>query len=70
MIKQTIYTYLGTNGVLTTPIHLEGIYSVKKIILTAEEGKMLTKDNIHYVYKVTVPSEEEVLLWKEVSGQK
>ena len=29
MTKQVLYTYLGTNGVLTTPIHLEGIYSVK-----------------------------------------
>lgn len=68
MIKQVTYTYLGTNGVLTTPIHLEGIYSVKKVTLIASEGKKLTKDNKRLVDKVTV-SETEVDLWKEVSGQ-
>ena len=51
MLKQITYTYVGINGILTTPIHLEGIPSVKKIILTAEEGKMLTKDNKNYVKK-------------------
>ena len=73
MTKLVTYTYLGTNGTLTTPIHLEGIYSVKKIVLTADEGKKLTKDNINLVDRVTVRSDEEVELWKEVSipsGQK
>lgn len=70
MNKQITYTYLGTNGILTTPIHLEGIYSVKKIVLMADEGKMLTKDNEHFVKRVSVP-ESEVSLWKEVlAGQK
>ena len=32
MKKTIIYTYLGTNGTITTPIHLEGIYSVKNIV--------------------------------------
>lgn len=68
MIKQVTYTYLGTNGTLTTPIHLEGIYSVKKIVLTADEGKKLTKDNINLVDRVTVRSDEEAELWKEVSA--
>jgi hypothetical protein len=68
MTKQVTYTYLGTNGTLTTPIHLEGIYSVKKIVLTADEGKKLTKDNINLVDRVTVRSDEEVELWKEVSA--
>lgn len=68
MIKQVTYTYLGTNGTLTTPIHLEGIYSVKKIVLTADEGKKLTKDNINLVDRVIVRSDEEVELWKEVSA--
>ena len=44
MIKQITYTYLGTNGVLTTPIHIEGVYSIKKIVLIADAGKQLTKD--------------------------
>lgn len=69
MTKQITYTYLGTNGVLTTPIHLEGIYSVKKIILIAEPGKQLTKDGKTFVRKVAIANEEEAILWKEVAGQ-
>lgn len=67
MLKIVNYTYLGTNGTLTTPIHLEGIYSVKKVTLIAEEGKVLTKDNIKFVPKVVV-SENDVDLWKEVNA--
>ena len=69
MTKQITYTYLGTNGVLTTPIHLEGIYSVKKIVLIAEPGKQLTKDGKTFVRKVAIANEEEAFLWKEVAGQ-
>lgn len=72
MNKYVTYTYLGTNGTLMTPIHLEGIYSVKKIILSAEPGKVLTKDNKTFVKKITVKTEEEALEWIEVPevGQK
>lgn len=66
MKKQVLYTYLGTNGTLTTPIHLEGIYSVKKIILTADVGKRLTQDKVHFFERVTVKTEEEIALWEEV----
>lgn len=68
MNKQTLYTYLGTNGTLTTPIYLEGIYSVKKIILTADEGKMLTKNGVDFVKKVST-TDLEVDLWQEVGQE-
>ena len=68
MKKQVLYTYLGTNGTLTTPIHLEGIYSVKKIILMADEGKVLTKDGVNFLEKV-VTNELDAELWQEI-GQK
>lgn len=68
MIKQVLYTYLGTNGSLTTPIHLEGIYSVRKVRLIADEGKKLTKDFKNLFDTVLVP-EKDVDLWTEVSGQ-
>ena len=42
MTKEILYTYLGTNGTITSPVFLEGIYSVKKIRLMAAEGKWLT----------------------------
>lgn len=69
MRKYTYYTYLGTNGTLTTPIYLEGIYSVKKITLIAENNKKLTKDFINFFDKVTVNTEEEINLWQEVGQE-
>lgn len=68
MIKEVTYTYLGTNGTLVTPIHLEGIYSVKRIHLRAERDMVLTKDNKKFFKTVTI-SELEEELWKEVPGQ-
>jgi hypothetical protein len=65
MIKETLYQYLGTNGTLLTPIHLEGIYSVKKVKLTAEKGKRLTKDYNTFYNSIIVP-EKEVGEWFEV----
>ena len=65
MIKTKMYQYLGTNGIITSPVYLEGIYSVKKYQLQAEENKKLTKDNVNFVKSVLVP-EDELDLWKEV----
>ena len=65
MKKETYYTYLGTNGTITSPVHLEDIYYTRKVRLTADAGKQLTKDDVNYSSVVTVP-EEEVDLWKEV----
>lgn len=67
MTKQVFYRYLGTNGVLLTHIHLEGIYSVKLIKIIADSDKMLTNDGGKTLqYSVLVP-EEEVSDWVEVS---
>ena len=65
MTKEILYTYLGTNGTITSPVHLEDIYYTSKVRLTADAGKQLTKDDVNYSSVVTVP-EEEVDLWKEV----
>ena len=65
MEKTTIYTYLGTNGVINSPVHLEGIYSVKKIRLKAEKGKVITKDGVNFFNSVVVP-ENEVDQWFEM----
>ena len=45
MIKETLYTYLGTNGAFTTTIELENVPAIKRIRLTAEYGKKLTDGN-------------------------
>lgn len=65
MKKTIIYTYLGTNGTISTPIHLEGIYSVKKYNLIADENKLLTKDGINTYGHITVP-EDELDQWYEI----
>ena len=65
MTKTIIYTYLGTNGTISTPIHLEGIYSVKNYSLIADKNKLLTKDGIKFYEGITVP-ENELDQWYEI----
>ena len=72
MIKTLYYNYLGENGTLLTTIHLDGVYCVKKYMLDADEGKVLTKDGIKFKTQVLIP-ESEVELWYEIDapeGQK
>lgn len=65
MRQEILYQYLGTNGTILSPVHLENIYSVKKIRLFADKGKALTKDGKKTVSSVTV-SEDEINDWYEV----
>lgn len=65
MKKEILYNYLGTNGTILSPVFLEGIYCVRKVRITAEEGKRLTKDYIHF-YSTILVSENELNEWKEV----
>lgn len=58
-----MYTYLGTNGTLTTPIHLEGIYSIKKLELKADKDKVLTNGEQQY-FSIVIP-EDELNQWTE-----
>ena len=64
MKKTTLYTYYGTNGILTTSIHLEGIYSTIQYRLEADANKMMTNGTI--TKKMVLVSEEELDDWKEV----
>ncbi len=65
MLKTILYEYLGTNGTILSPIHLEDIYYVRKLKLQAENGKRLTKDNKNFVKTIVIP-EEELEEWKEI----
>lgn len=67
MIKQVMYRYLGTNGVLETPIHLEGIYYTRFYNLFAEDGKKLT-DGKKFVSYVRVEDENDLAVWQEVDN--
>lgn len=64
MTQQVIYKYLGTNGVIESPVHLEDIYYVRLIQLTADVDHMLT-DGKRTVQSIRVP-EDEVSNWKEI----
>lgn len=65
MTKQNIYTYLGVNGIITSPVYLEGIYSIKKVQLMADTGKILTNGQTK-ISSITVP-EDEVSNWTEIN---
>lgn len=65
MTKTILYEYLGTNGTILSPVHLEDIYYVRKYKLYADNGKQLTKDNKQFFTSIVIP-EEEVDEWKEV----
>ncbi len=64
MTKKVLYRYLGTNGVIESPIHLEDIYFTRINVLTADEGKILTDG---FTQKTSVRcSDEELDNWEEI----
>lgn len=65
MTTEKLYTYLGTNGTVTTPIHLEGVPAMVQIRVKPEIGKKLT-DGKTVVTDAVVVSESEVANWKEI----
>lgn len=65
MTKIVMYEYLGTNGTILSPIHLEDIYYVRKLQLLADNNKRLTKNGKDFVQSVVIP-EDELEQWKEV----
>lgn len=65
MTKEILYLYLGTNGSILSPVHLEDTYYSRRLRITANEGKRLTKDGVHF-YETTVIPEDELELWSEV----
>lgn len=71
MTKTTLYVYLGTNGTIVSPVHLEDVYYTRRLSLQADEGKMLTKDGKRFVPAIQIP-EDELSEWREVKdpGQK
>ncbi len=64
MTSQIIYRYLGTNGIIESPVHLEGIYFVRLVSLSADKNKILTNGKVKKV-SVLVP-EDEASNWKEI----
>lgn len=65
MTKEVMYVYLGTNGTICSPIHLEDIYYIRKYRLWADKHKILTKDNKNFVRTIIV-SEDDIPNWIEI----
>lgn len=61
-----MYTYLGENGTIVSPVLLN-IYHITKYQLIADESKVLTKDGINTQSAVLV-TEEDKDLWYEIDG--
>lgn len=66
MTQQKIYTYLGTNGTITSPVYLPGIYSIEKINLIADDKKVLTDGKKKVGSIIVLP--EEVNRWTEIDN--
>jgi len=69
MKKEIRYTYLGTNGIIESAVHLEDTYYIRKVRLMADPGKKLTKDGKTFCQIIIVP-EQDVELWYEVDAKK
>lgn len=67
MKKTILYQYLGTNGTILSPVHLEDAYYVRKVRLTAAPDCILTNGVISK--KSVTVSEADVDLWKEIPMQ-
>lgn len=66
MKTEVMYRYLGTNGIIDSPVHLEDIYYTRRLHLIADEGKKLTRDGTTLVSSAFI-AEEELPLWREVN---
>lgn len=64
MIKEVLYRYQGTNGIITSPVHLEDVYYIRYLRLCADKGKILTNGQDR-VQIVTIP-ESNLSEWKEL----
>lgn len=64
MKKVIIYRYLGTNGIIESPVHLEDIYYTRLVQLIADEGKILTNGE-NETLTVTIP-EDQMNEWEEI----
>lgn len=64
MKKIVLYHYLGTNGTIISPVHLEDTYFIRKLKLVADEGKLLTNGTVFKNF-VIIPEDDESL-WNEV----
>lgn len=66
MTRTVIYRYLGTNGIIESPVHLEDVYYTRLIKLVADKNHVLT-NGVEQVKSILCPEDEEKT-WKEVKA--
>ena len=64
---EKLYVYTGDNGVITTPVFLENVPSIKKLRLIADDGKILTNGSIQ-VPTIVIP-ESKLDAWSEIKNK-
>ena len=64
MIKNKVYRYLGRNGMVTTPVLLEGTTPIIMYRLIADKDMILSNGQIH-VYMIDV-FDDEIENWFEI----
>ena len=64
MTKEVLYLYVGTNGTILSPVHLEDTYYMRRLRITSAQGKFLVKNGKVMGTTATIP-EEELELWSE-----
>jgi hypothetical protein len=70
MKKINSYRYLGSDGsIIDSVVFLEGALCVKRLKLVADEGKVITKDGIHFSQAAFV-SEQDADLYYEIDDPK
>lgn len=67
MTKETMYRYLGRNGIITSLVHLDGINYIPMLRLHADKNKLLT--NGEKECKVVVIYAEDLPLWSEITDR-
>lgn len=66
MTKEVLYFYLGTNGTILSPVHIEDTYYTRRLKLKAADGKSLTKDGGVTTCETVVIPEDDLDLWEEI----
>ena len=66
MRKEVLYEYLGTNGTILSPIHLEDIYYVRKLRLIADKKKILKREDLGILKEIVVIPESDFEYWTEI----
>lgn len=67
MKKNKAYKYIGRDGIIVSRVLLDGINHIPMLILSADEGKILT-DGEKKVYSITIEA-DQITEWKEIADK-